>query len=80
MNQLSRADSIKQIISPGVDEVLCQTDAGRRAGDGDLAVGRSIHWIRNLDLGARHLPDLVDLGSLAADDAPDELEKSSEVK
>lgn len=61
------------IISPCVDEVLRQTDAGRWACDGDLAVSWSIHWICNLDLGTWHLPDLIDLGSLAADDAPNKL-------
>lgn len=62
------------MISPRVDEVLCQTDTGRCACDGDLAVRWSIDWIRNLDLGSWHLPDLVDLGSLAADDAPNKLQ------
>lgn len=62
------------MILPGVDEVLCQADAGRWASDGDLAIGWSIHWICNLDLGTRHLPDLVDLGPLAANDAPNKLQ------
>ena len=60
-------------VSPGVDEVLCQADAGRRAGDGDLTVGRAVHWVGDLDLGAGHLTNLVDLGALATDDAPNQL-------
>ena len=67
------ANSMLLMILPGIDEVLGQTDAGGRACDGDLAVSRSIHWICNLDLGAWHLPDLIDLCSLAANDAPNQL-------
>ena len=58
---------------PGIDEVLGQANAGGRAGDGHLAVGGAIHRVGNLDLSARHLPDLIDLGALAADDASDQL-------
>lgn len=67
-------------ISPGVDEVLRETDASRGAGDGDLAVGRAVHRISDLDLGTRHLPDLIDLGPLAADDAPNKLKREREGK
>lgn len=61
------------IFSPCFDEVLCQTNASRWACDGHLAVSWSIDWIGNLDLSTWHLSDLTDLGSLAADDATNEL-------
>lgn len=61
------------MISPCFDEVLCQTNASRGACDGDLAVSRAIHWVGNLDLSTRHLPDLADLGSLTANNATNEL-------
>lgn len=44
-----------------------------RASDGDLSVGGAFHGVGNLDLSPRHLTDLVDLCTLAADDAADEL-------
>lgn len=60
-------------VLPGIDQVLGQADAGVGAGDGDLPVGGALHRVGDLDLSARHLTDLVDLGALAADDAADEL-------
>lgn len=60
-------------ILPGIDQVLSQADAGVRASDGDLSVGGAFHGVGNLDLSPRHLTDLVDLCTLAADDAADEL-------
>lgn len=66
------------MVSPCVDEVLCQADAGRWACDGNLTIGASIHWICNLDLSAWHLPDLTDLGSLASNDTPNKLRHKRE--
>lgn len=66
--------------SPGVDEVLSQADVGRRPCDGDLALGRSLHGVGDLDLRARHLTNLVYFGSLAADDATNELQHKAGVK
>lgn len=60
-------------ILPGIDQVLSQADAGVGASDGDLSVSGAFHGVGNLDLSARHLADLVDLCTLAANDAADEL-------
>lgn len=60
-------------ILPGIDQVLSQADTGVGASDGDLSVSGAFHRVGNLDLSARHLTDLVDLCTLAADDAADEL-------
>lgn len=60
-------------ILPGIDQVLSQTDAGVGASDGDLSVSGAFHGVGNLDLSARHLADLVDLCTLATNDAADEL-------
>lgn len=58
---------------PGVDEVLGQADAGGGASDGDLPIRGALHRVGDLDLSPRHLPDLIDLGTLTADDAPDQI-------
>ena len=58
---------------PGSDQVLSQVDGDRRAGDGDVTVAGAVDLTADLDLGARHLPDLVYLGALAADDRADQL-------
>ena len=70
---LAVSEGAWDLCLPGVDEVLGQADAGGRARDGHLAVGRAVNRIGNLDLSARHLPDLIDLGALAANDASDQL-------
>lgn len=44
-----------------------------RASDGDLSVSGAFHRVGNLDLSTRHLANLVDLCTLAANDAADEL-------
>lgn len=59
--------------SPGGNEVLGQVDADRRSRDRDVAVARPVQLAADLDLSPRHLPDLVDLGALAADDGADQL-------
>ena len=59
---------------PGIDQVLGQADAGRGPGYGDLAVSGPLHWVGNLDLSAGHLTDLIDLRSLAANNAANQLE------
>lgn len=56
---------------PGGNEVLGQVDADRRSRDGDVAVACPVQLAPDLDLSSGHLPDLVDLGSLAADDRTD---------
>lgn len=61
---------------PGGNEVLGQVDADRRSRDGDVAVACPVQLAPDLDLGSGHLPDLVDLGSLTADDRTDELRRS----
>lgn len=66
--------------SPGIDEVLGQADVGRCPCDGDLALRRSLHGVGDLDLRARHLTNLVYFGSLAADDATNELQHKTGVK
>jgi len=53
---------------PGGDEVLGQVDADGRARDGDVPVAGAVQLAADLDLRARHLPDLIDLGALAPDD------------
>ena len=53
---------------PGGDEVLGQVDADGSARDGDVAVAGAIELAADLDLGSRHLADLIDLGALAPDD------------
>lgn len=63
---------------PGGNEVLGQVDADRRSRDGDVAVARPVQLAPDLDLGSGHLPDLVDLGSLTADDRTDELREEEE--
>lgn len=64
-------------ILPGIDQVLSQTDAGVGASDGDLSVSGAFHRVGNLDLSARHLTDLVDLCTLATNDAADELREEN---
>lgn len=61
---------------PGGNEVLGQVDADRRPCDGHMAVARPVQLAADLDLSSRHLPDLVDLGSLTADDRADQLRQS----
>lgn len=61
---------------PGGNEVLGQVDADRRPCDGHMTVARPIQLAADLDLSSRHLPDLVDLGSLTADDRADQLRRS----
>lgn len=58
---------------PRGDEVLSQVDGDGRAGDGDVPVAGAVHLAADLDLGAGHLADLVDLGALAADDGANQL-------
>lgn len=58
---------------PGIDQVLGQADAGVRASYGDLPVSRAFHRVGNLDLSAWHLADLIDLCTLTANDAANEL-------
>lgn len=58
---------------PGVDQVLGQADAGVRASYGDLPVSWAFHRVGNLDLSAWHLADLIDLCTLTANDAANEL-------
>lgn len=41
-----------------------------------MTVTCSVQLAANLDLGSRHLPDFVDLSSLAADDRADQLQES----
>ena len=53
---------------PGSDEVLGKVNADWSASDGDVSVTCSIQLTANLDLSPRHLPDLIDLGALTADD------------
>lgn len=59
---------------PGGNEVLGQVDADRRPCDGDVAVARAVQLAADLDLSPRHLPDLVDLSALTADDGADQLQ------
>lgn len=56
---------------PGGNEVLGQVDADRCSCDGDMPVTRPIQLTPDLDLSSRHLPDLVDLSTLTADDGAD---------
>ena len=58
---------------PGIDQVLCQTDAGGGPSYSDLAVSGPFHWVGNLDLSTGHLTDLIDLRSLAANNAANQL-------
>ena len=58
---------------PGGNEVLGQVDADRCSCDRDMAVARPVQLAADLDLRTRHLPDLVDLSALAADDRADQL-------
>lgn len=61
---------------PGGNEVLGQVYADRRPCDGHMTVARPVQLAADLDLSSRHLPDLVDLGSLTADDRADQLRRS----
>lgn len=61
---------------PGGNEVLGQVDADRRSCDRDMAVARPVQLAADLDLRPRHLPDLVDLSALAADDRADQLREN----
>lgn len=61
---------------PGGNEVLGQVDADRCSCDSDMTVTCSVQLAANLDLSSRHLPDFVDLSSLAADDRADQLRES----
>lgn len=58
---------------PGGDEVLSQRDADGGPGDGDVPLTGALGLVPNLDVGARHLPDLTDLAAVPADDAADQL-------
>lgn len=58
---------------PGGNEVLGQVDADRCSCDRDMAVARPVQLAADLYLRSRHLPDLVDLSALAADDRADQL-------
>lgn len=64
--------------SPGADQVLSQADTGVRASDGDMSVSGALHRVGNLDLSPWHLTDLIDLCTLAADDAANELKEGKE--
>lgn len=64
--------------SPGADQVLSQADAGVRASDGDMSVSGALHRVGNLDLSPWHLTDLIDLCTLAANDAANELKEGKE--
>lgn len=70
---VSRSDSWDGCLPglPGGNEVLGQVDADRCSRDGDVAVACPVQLAPDLDLGSGHLPDLVDLGSLTADDRTD---------
>lgn len=53
---------------PGGDEVLGQVDTDWCASDGDVSVIGSVQLAADLYLSPRHLPDLIDLSALSADD------------
>ena len=59
--------AVHQVL-PGGNEVLGQVDADRRSCDSDMAVSRPVQLAADLDLSSGHLPDLVDLSALTADD------------
>lgn len=61
---------------PSIDEVFSQADAGWGASDGDLAVIGAFNRISNLDLSSWHLANLVDLGTLTANDAANQLKRN----
>lgn len=61
---------------PGGNEVLGQVDADRCSCDHDMAVARPVQLAADLYLRSRHLPDLVDLSALAADDRADQLREN----
>lgn len=48
-------------------------DGDGRAADADVALAAAVHLAADLDLSARNLPDLVDLGALTADDRANQL-------
>lgn len=58
---------------PWSDQVLSQVDGYRRAGDGDVTIAGAVDLTADLDLSARHLPDLIYLGALATDDWANQL-------
>lgn len=60
---------------PGVDEVLGDADAGRRACDRDLAHGWTISGTGNFDVSSRDLANLIDLTALSSNYAANKLEK-----
>lgn len=74
----TRCDSLGgcPLCLPGGNEVLGQVDADRCSCDGNMTVARPVQLTADLDLSSRHLPDLVDLGSLTADDRADQLQGS----
>lgn len=61
---------------PGGNEVLGQVDADRCSCDSDMSVTCPVQLAADLDLSSRHLPDLVDLSPLTADDRADQLQRS----
>lgn len=65
---------------PGIDQVLSQADAGMRASYGDLSVSWALHGVGNLDLSPWHLTDLIDLCTLTANDAANELRREKNVR
>lgn len=62
-------------VLPGVDEVLGDADAGRRASDRDLAHGWAISSTGNFDVSSRDLANLIDLAALSSNYATNKLER-----
>lgn len=60
---------------PGGDEVLGQVYADWCACNGDVTVTGPVQLAANLDLSPRHLPDLIDLSALPADDRAYQLQE-----
>ena len=61
---------------PGGNEVLGQVDADRCSCNSDMTVACPVQLAADLDLSSRHLPDLIDLGSLTADYRANQLQES----
>lgn len=62
-------------LLPGGNEVLGQVDADRCSCDSDMTVTCPVQLAADLDLSSWHLPDLIDLSALTADDRADQLQK-----
>lgn len=61
---------------PGGNEVLGQVDADWCSCDSDMTVTCPVQLAADLDLSSWHLPDLVDLSALTANDRADQLWKN----